>query len=197
MCRLWFVTVTCAALLPSSPARANSGLSSSSFSSNELRTGFARLYRTGLEQPFTTPFTLFDPDDYQTSTDPVLQQFRRPAPFGPSSLAAAGFKYPPRPRYEAPRYLSWVIPYYYVPTRFHPGGGGGRGGRKPNDVLVIVVKANKNCTNGTEPADGGSDDDDDDDDDDDENEVRESDLNVPGTLFSLLVFTVTATMCYV
>lgn len=153
---LWFATVV-AALLQTGPAHSNSGLTSTSFS-NELRTGFARLFQNGVEQPVQpSPFVLLQRDpvvDFRVG-NPLLQQ--RPVQYGPPEPT---FQSPPRPRYEL-QYQSWAIPYYYVPARFHPGFGKSR----PNDVLVVVVKTGSNCTgaaNGTTPADDDADDDGDD-----------------------------------
>lgn len=142
------------------PGHSEAGLASTSFS-NELRSGFTRLFQNGVEQPLQSPYILVNPSDFQSATNPLIQQLyqQRPAPFGPQ-LESTFYK--PRPRYELQN-LSWVIPYYYVPTRYHPP----RGGRKPNDVLVVVIKTRSNCTsnNGTE-SDNPMDDDDDDDSDD-------------------------------
>lgn len=147
----WFVATACAALSMRG-AHSNAGLTSTSFS-NELRTGFARLFQNGIEQPLQqTPFVLLNPAEFQPGTGQLVQ---RPAPFSP--LANTGYQLP-RPRYEL-QHLSWVIPYYYVPTRYLPP----RGGKRPNDVLVIVVKTRSNCTapaaNGTTPEDGDDGDD--------------------------------------
>lgn len=152
------------------PAHSNAGIASTSFS-NELRSGFTRLFRNGIEQPAQTSYILINPIDFQTAVNPLIQQ--RPASFNP--LTATGYHIP-RPRYELES-LSWMIPYYYVPTRYNSH----RGGKKQNDVLVLVVKIKSNCTtttsgNGTEPTDGNNDDDDDSDDDDgDNNNVRSFD----------------------
>ncbi|XP_060844043.1 uncharacterized protein LOC132924004 isoform X1 [Rhopalosiphum padi] len=171
---MWFVAIACV-LLSMRGAHSNVGLTSTSFS-NELRTGFARLFQNGVEQPLQqqSPFVLLSPTDFQSVTGQLAQ---RPAPFSP--LAATGYQ-APRPRYEL-QHLSWVIPYYYVPTRFVPP----RGGKRPNDVLVIVVKTRSNCTaNGTMPADGDSGGDDDDVDDDGPNpddDVEEVSIVTGGT----------------
>lgn len=124
-------------------AHSNAGLTSTSFS-NELRTGFARLFQNGIEQPLQqSQFVLLNPTEFQPGTSQLVQ---RPPPFSP--LASTGYQLP-RPRYLPPR-----------------------GGKRPNDVLVIVVKTKSNCTtpaaNGTTPADGdnGGDDGDDGIDDD-------------------------------
>lgn len=147
MWMMWFVAVACA-LLSTRGAHSNAGLTSTSFS-NELRTGFARLFQNGIEQPLQqSPYLLLNPTDFQSGTGQLVQ---RPAPFSP--LAATGYQ-ASRPRYELQQ-LSWVIPYYYVPTRYLPP----RGGKRPNDVLVVVVKTRSNCTaNGTTPAEGDDED---------------------------------------
>jgi len=142
----WFVAIVSAALSMRG-AHSNVGLTTTSFS-NELRSGFARLFQNGVEQPLQqSPFLLLNPAEFQPGTSQLVQ---RPAPFSP--LASTGYQLP-RPRYEL-QHLSWVIPYYYVPTRYLPP----KGGKRPNDVLVIVVKTGSNCTvpaaNGTAPADG-------------------------------------------
>lgn len=148
----WFVAIVCAALSMLG-AQSNVGLTTTSFS-NELRSGFARLFQNGIEQPLQqSPFLLLNPAEFQPGPGQLVQ---RPAPFSP--LASTGYQLP-RPRYEL-QHLSWVIPYYYVPTRYLPP----KGGKRPNDVLVIVVKTRSNCTspaaNGTAPADDGDDADD-------------------------------------
>jgi len=145
----WLVATACAALSMRG-AHSNAGLTSTSFS-NELRTGFARLFQNGIEQPLQqSPYVLLNPTDFQPGPGQLVQ---RPAPFSP--LASTGYQLP-RPRYEL-QHLSWVIPYYYVPTRYLPP----KRGKRPNDVLVIVVKTTSNCTapaaNGTTPADGDND----------------------------------------
>lgn len=158
---LWCV-VTLATLM-ADPGHSEAGLSSTSFS-NELRSGFTRLFQNGVEQPLQSPYILVNPTDFQNAANPLIQQLyqQRPAPFGPQ-LESTFHK--ARPRYEL-QSLSWVIPYYYVPTRYHPP----RGGKRSNDVLVVVVKTRSNCTanNGTESSNPTNDDDDDDDDDSDE-----------------------------
>ncbi|XP_060867103.1 uncharacterized protein LOC132942577 [Metopolophium dirhodum] len=164
----WFVATACAALSMRG-AHSNAGLTSTSFS-NELRTGFARLFQNGIEQPLQqSPFVLLNPTEFQPGPGQLVQ---RPAPFSP--LASTGYQLP-RPRYEL-QHLSWVIPYYYVPTRYLPP----RGGKRPNDVLVIVVKTRSNCTtpaaNGTAPADGDNDGDDADDGIDDDGPNPDDDV---------------------
>ncbi|CAH1721330.1 unnamed protein product [Aphis gossypii] len=121
---MWFMAVSCA-LLSMQGAHSNAGLTSTSFS-NELRTGFARLFQNGIEQPLQqSPYLLLNPTDFQSGTGQLVQ---RPAPFSP--LAATGYQ-ASRPRYLPPR-----------------------GGKRPNDVLVVVVKTRSNCTaNGTTPED--------------------------------------------
>lgn len=138
----WFVVTACATLSIMQGAYSNAGLTSTSFS-NELRTGFSRLFQNGIEQPLQqSPFVLLNPTEFQSGTGQLVQ---RPAPFSP--LAATGYQLP-RPRYPLPR-----------------------GGKRPNDVLVVVVKTRSNCTapaaNGTAPADGNDDDDEDDSNDND------------------------------
>ncbi|XP_060844050.1 uncharacterized protein LOC132924004 isoform X2 [Rhopalosiphum padi] len=153
---MWFVAIACV-LLSMRGAHSNVGLTSTSFS-NELRTGFARLFQNGVEQPLQqqSPFVLLSPTDFQSVTGQLAQ---RPAPFSP--LAATGYQ-APRPRFVPPR-----------------------GGKRPNDVLVIVVKTRSNCTaNGTMPADGDSGGDDDDVDDDGPNpddDVEEVSIVTGGT----------------
>lgn len=127
----WFVATACAALSMRG-AHSNAGLTSTSFS-NELRTGFARLFQNGIEQPLQqSPYVLLNPTDFQPGPGQLVQ---RPAPFSP--LASTGYQLP-RPRYLPPKR-----------------------GKRPNDVLVIVVKTTSNCTapaaNGTTPADGDND----------------------------------------
>ncbi|KAL4121164.1 hypothetical protein QTP88_013729 [Uroleucon formosanum] len=133
----WFVAIVCAALSMLG-AQSNVGLTTTSFS-NELRSGFARLFQNGIEQPLQqSPFLLLNPAEFQPGPGQLVQ---RPAPFSP--LASTGYQLP-RPRYLPPK-----------------------GGKRPNDVLVIVVKTRSNCTspaaNGTAPADDGDDADDADD----------------------------------
>ncbi|XP_015368721.1 PREDICTED: uncharacterized protein LOC107165137 isoform X2 [Diuraphis noxia] len=133
----WFV-ITASAMLSMRGAHSNAGLTSTSFS-NELRTGFARLFQNGIEQPLQqSQFVLLNPAEFQPGTSQLVQ---RPPPFSP--LANTGYQLP-RPRYLPPR-----------------------GGKRPNDVLVIVVKTKSNCTvsaaNGTAPTDGDNDGDDGDD----------------------------------
>lgn len=150
---LWFFTTSVILLLDN--AQSDAGLSSTSFS-NELRSGFTRLFQNGVEQPIQQPqYVLVNPvTDFQSANNPLLQ---RPAPFSP--LGTTGYPQQTfRPRYEL-QHLSWVIPYYYFPTRYNPP----RGGKRSNDVLVVVIKKNSNCTgstNTTKPDDVPSDDDD-------------------------------------
>lgn len=162
---LWCV-VTLATLMVD-PGHSEVGLSSTSFS-NQLRSGFTRLFQNGVEQPLQSPYILVNPTDFQNAVNPLVNQLyqQRPAPFGPQ-LESTFYK--SRPRYEL-QSLSWMIPYYYVPARYHPP----RGSKRPNDVLVVVVKTRSNCTanNGTESA-NPKDDDDDDDDNEDSDEVRD------------------------
>lgn len=145
---MWLKLVTaCSALiLTLDTVSSNSGLSSTSFN-NELRAGFTRLFHNGVEQPnLQSPFVLLNPSEFQT-IDP---QRHRAVQFN-AHLTPPGYQ-PPRSRYEL-QHQSWIIPYYYVPTRYHPP----RGNKRPNDVLVLVVKTTtNNCpsTNGTEPAEG-------------------------------------------
>lgn len=162
---LWYFTTS--AILLVDAVQSDVGLSSTSFS-NELRSGFTRLFQNGVEQPVQQPqYVLVNPvADFQNTNNRLLQ---RPAPF--NSLGSSGYPQQTfRPRY-AIQHLSWVIPYYYVPTRYYPS----RGNKRPNDVLVVVVKTNSNCTGSTNTTKPGvpADDDDniDDDDDDDGNEV--------------------------
>lgn len=142
----WSVVACSALILSLDTVSSNAGLSSTSFS-NELRAGFTRLFQNGVEQPNPqSPYMLLNPTDFRI-VDPQLQ---RPAPFN-AHFSPPGYQ-PSRPRYEL-QHQSWIIPYYYVPTRFHPP----RGHKRPNDVLVLVVKttAANNCTaNGTESAAG-------------------------------------------
>ncbi|XP_025420707.1 uncharacterized protein LOC112690831 [Sipha flava] len=137
---MWLKLVVVFAAVQLNPAQSNFGQTRTSFS-NELRTGFARLFRNGVEQPLQpSPFVLLNPTDFQTVDGPLVQ---RPAPFSP--LAATGYS-SSRPRFPFPP----------------------RGGRRQNDVLVVVVKTKSNCTTPGKGGggDGGGDDDDDDDDDD-------------------------------
>lgn len=164
---LWCLIVFATVLLDT--AQSDAGLSSTSFS-NELRSGFTRLFQNGVEQPLQQPqFVLVNPvAEFQNDNNPLLQ---RPAPISP--LGATGYpQHTFRPRYEL-QHLSWMIPYYYIPTRYNPPRSGAK---RPNDVLVVVIKKNSNCTastNGTNPNNGADPvDDDDDDDNDDGNEVR-------------------------
>lgn len=162
---LWFAATVCATtLLRTGPVQSSSGVSSSLFT-NELRSGYSRLFQDGAEQPVPAPYVLLQRNPatefLQANNNPVLlQQQRSSAPFsGPLSPTFQS----PRPRYEYRR-LSWSIPYVFVPTRFKPSWGGKS---KPNDVLVVVIKNNSNCSaNGTKAADG------DDGDDEDDDEVR-------------------------
>ncbi|XP_025208719.1 uncharacterized protein LOC112604068 isoform X2 [Melanaphis sacchari] len=131
MWTMCFVAIACA-LLSMQGADSNVGLTSTSFS-NELRTGFARLFQNGVEQPLQqSPFVFLNPTDFQSGTDRLIQ---RPPPFSP--LAATGFK-PSRPRFPS-----------------SPRGGGGK---RPNDVLVIVVKTRSNCTANETMAEGDDED---------------------------------------
>lgn len=161
---MWQWLVATSVILSLDTAHSEAGLSSTSFN-NHQRSGFTRLFQNGFEQPGvigqSPPFVVLNPTDYHSPITPLVQQ---PDPFSPLS-PPSGY-HQPRPRYEL-QYQSWVIPYYYVPTRYHPP----RGGKRPNDVLVLVVKSSSNCTNpaanGTkpadaDPADGGDVDDDDD-----------------------------------
>ncbi|XP_050424742.1 uncharacterized protein LOC126835911 isoform X2 [Adelges cooleyi] len=132
---MWHRLLATLTVLLLDPVRTDSGISTTGFS-NELRTGFARLFHNGIEQPQQNPFIILNPE---LSSNLIGQP--RPAPNVPAS--PAGYFGPaPRPRFHSPR------------------------PRRPNDVLVIVMKsspANCTATNGTstenDPEGGGDDDD--------------------------------------
>ncbi|XP_050537982.1 uncharacterized protein LOC126903608 isoform X2 [Daktulosphaira vitifoliae] len=119
---MWIRLIAAFVVLFLNPVLSNSGLSTNSFS-NELRTGFARLFQTGIEQPLYNPFIILNPETQNN----LIGQLR-PGQNGPSS--STGFIAPiPRPRYHPPK------------------------PKRSNDVLVIVFKTANCSTNGTSPDD--------------------------------------------
>lgn len=176
---LWFVATVCVTtLLRTGPVQSSSGLSSSLFT-NELRSGYSRLFQNGVEQPVSSPYGQLqrNPVTEFLAGNPLLQQQRPSAAFGGPLSPTFQFS---RPRYEY-LYLLWSLPYVFVPTRFNPSWGGKS---KPNDVLVVVVKTRSNCSaNGTE-AEG-----DDDSDEDVDDEVRPLYLEVGTARDNFIVIT--------
>lgn len=93
---------TAAALLCACPAHSDSGLAGSTFS-NELRTGYTRLFQNGVEQTSSSPLQPFVLVQRNPAADflgraPLLLQPQRQAAaaFGPSAPTF----HVPRPRYE-------------------------------------------------------------------------------------------------